>query len=119
MKNADTSSLSALGGSLFVMVILFFSIELGHLIVKHRDNKLLASRTSVSVVPATNMPAVKTIVATNNPVMVHGEKKEEAGEEMLAVCNTNVPKAVFTADKNKMKKHLQKKLAEEQSKNVN
>ena len=111
MKEREDGNLAVLGGSLFMLTLFVLAI----LAWQRPDEKLKVGPRA----PIVEAKVKKTVVTTNNPVMVHGEKKEEIGEVVQAVCNTNVPKAVFTADKNKMKKHLKKKLAEEQSKNVN
>jgi len=82
---------------------------------------LYQQKTSDHQKPA---PATKVVAMTNGVLEIGVQKTEmtlnkEVEEEALVVRNTNVPVAVFIADKNKIKEQLQKQLAKEQSKNVN
>lgn len=108
----DKENFGLLVGSL--VVVIFVLCLLGFLSKSKKHEYQVIKKPGVTV---TNVSAVKTVV-TNNAVTVHGEKKEKVKEEVV-VCSTSMPVAVFTADKSKLKKHLQKKLAEEQNKKVN
>ena len=102
-------------GGVAVVILLLYVINVGLPKLSVSNDQKEVGNLAVKdtpVVMVTN--AVKAVITNSEPVIIPNVK-----EEMLPTRNTNMSVAVFTADKSKLKKHLQKKLAEEQNKNVN
>jgi len=78
----DMSNVGVLSGSLGAIICLIVGIGLLMYMVDHKDHPLLTSQTPAKAAAVTtNVTAVKTTVATNNPVKIHREKKEEIDQK--------------------------------------
>lgn len=75
----DMSNVGVLSGSLGAIICLIVGIGLGMYFLDHKNK--LPSPVTILVPSITNVTAVKTVVATNEPVMVHEEKKEEIDQK--------------------------------------